>query len=233
VYLSQLVPQVKVEAIRDFGADVVIAGEDQDQAVAAARARSTSDGLLHVPPFDHPAIICGQGSIGVEIARQLPDVATVIVPLSGGGLLAGVGLALKALRPDVTVVGVSTAACPAMVESLSAGHPVYVEERRSLADSLGGGIGLDNKWTLPIVAKVADTVHVIDESLIADGLRHAFNSERIYIEGAAACGIGLLLRHPSCTFSFPIVVLITGDAMDIARAAAILSAKQPGDDGRA
>ena len=193
VCMSSLVPKNKVEAIRALGADVRIVGASQDEAQVEVDRLVAEDGLTLLPPFDHPHVIAGQGTLGVEIVEELPRVETLIVPLSGGGLIAGVALAAKTIRPSLRVLGVTMEFGAAMYESLKAGHPVPVEERPSLADALGGGIGLDNRYTFPLVRDLVDGVHLVSESQIGDGIRHAYWQEKQVIEGSGAAGIAALL----------------------------------------
>lgn len=134
VCLSSLVPANKIAAIEALGAEVDVGGADQDAAMERAIARACAEGMTLVPPFDHPAVIAGQGTIGLEIAEDLLPVGTVIAPLSGGGLIGGIAAALKPIDPRIRVVAIASERCPAMLESLKAGWPVMVEERSSLAD---------------------------------------------------------------------------------------------------
>src|SRR3546814_8728796 len=118
-------------------------------------------------PFDHPDVIAGQGTLGLEILEQAPDVGTVLIPLSGGGLFSGVALALKSARPGIVTVGVSMENGCAMHASLQAGKPVRVDEVSTLADSLGGGIGLDNRHTFDMVREFSDRTLLVNEVSIA------------------------------------------------------------------
>ncbi len=136
--------------------------------VEVARAVA-EDGMTEIPPFDHPAVVAGQGTLGLEIVADCPDVDTVLVPLSGGGLAAGVALAVKALRPDARVIGVTMENGAAMAASLRAGRPVEVAEIASLADSLGGGIGLGNRVTFALCRTLLDDVVLVSEGEIAAG----------------------------------------------------------------
>ncbi|MDK1483174.1 hydroxyectoine utilization dehydratase EutB, partial [Sinorhizobium sp. 6-117] len=147
ICMSRLVPENKVSEIRRLGAHVRIVGKSQDEAQQEVDRLVSEEGLVMVPPFDHPAVVAGQGTLGLEIVEQMPDVATVLVPLSGGGLAAGVAAAVKARRPKARVIGLTMERGAAMKASVQAGRPVQVEEEPSLADSLGGGIGLDNRVT--------------------------------------------------------------------------------------
>jgi threonine dehydratase len=215
VCLSELVPSNKVASVAAFGAETDVAGANQDAAFERAQARAKREELVFVDPFDDPWVIAGQGTIGVELAQDLGAPGTVIVPISGGGLASGVAVACKALSPPTRVVGVASERCPAMLRSLEAGRPVEVPEHPSLADSLGGGIGLDNRYTFGIVRDLVDEIHVVSESEIADALRFAFFNERVVVEGAAAAALAVLLRSRVGEFPSPIVVVLTGDNIDM------------------
>jgi threonine dehydratase len=193
VCMSSLVPANKVAAIRDSGAEVRIIGRSQDEAGREAERLVREEGMILVPPFDDPFIIAGQGTIGLELLEDQPDLDTVLVPLSGGGLIAGIAVALKAAAPGVRIVGISMKRGPAMHDSLKAGRPIAVEEGASLADSLGGGIGLDNRYTFRLVRDLVDDAILVDEDAIGRAMAHAYWQERQIIEGAAAVGIAALL----------------------------------------
>ncbi|NWC09354.1 hydroxyectoine utilization dehydratase EutB [Pseudomonas agarici] len=214
ICLSHLVPANKVQAIRDLGAEVCIVGQSQDDAQREAERIASEQGATLLPPFDHPAIIAGQGTLGLEILEQLPDVAQILVPLSGGGLFAGVALAIKSASPLIVTHGISMQRGAAMHASLAVGHPVAVEELPTLADSLGGGIGLDNRYTFSMTRDRCDHLHLLSEASIANAIRHAYREERLVVEGAAAVGIAALLDgliEPRG----PIVVVVSGRNVDI------------------
>ncbi|MCW5688979.1 MAG: hydroxyectoine utilization dehydratase EutB [Pseudolabrys sp.] len=222
VCMSALVPANKVEAIRALGAEVHIVGRSQDDAQIEVARLVDREGLAEVPPFDDLAVVAGQGTIGLEIVEDFTDVETVVIPLSGGGLAAGIAVAVKAARPNARVVGVSMARGAAMHESIKAGHPVAVEEVESLADSLGGGIGLDNRITFELCRDLlADTV-LLSEDEIAAGIRHAFAVENEVVEGAGAVGIGALLAG-KIRPQGPTVVIVSGRNIDPQRHAHIVS----------
>lgn len=192
VCLSRLVPDNKIQAIRSLGAEVRITGESQDEAMAEVARAVTDQGMTRIDPFDDAAVVAGQGAIGVEIARDCPDLDAVLVPLSGGGLAAGIAVALHQLRPQARIIGVSMDRGAAMAASLDAGHPVEVTETASLADSLGGGIGLDNRVTFAICQALLSDVILVTEDQIADAMRH-LNRIGHVVEGAAAVGHAALL----------------------------------------
>jgi threonine dehydratase len=213
VCLSRLVPANKVEAVRAMGAEVRIIGESQDDAMVEVARAVREEGLTDVPPFDAPSVVAGQGTLGLEILEDCPDVQTVLVPLSGGGLAAGVAAAIKAQRPNVRVIGLSMARGAAMAESLLAGHPVVVTEVASLADSLGGGIGLDNRVTFAMCRALLDDVILVSEDEIAEGMRHIFAVTGARVEGASAVGVGALLSGKINPHG-PVVALLTGANVD-------------------
>lgn len=209
VCLSRLVPENKIAAIRDLGAEVRIIGASQDEAMQEVVRAVQAEGLSEVPPFDHPAVIAGQGTLGLEIVADCPRVATLLVPLSGGGLAAGVALAAKALRPELRVIGISMRRGAAMAASLAAGHPVQVSELPTLADSLGGGIGLDNRISFDLCRALLDEVILLSEAEIAAGMRHIHAATGDPVEGAAAVGVAALLAGKIKPHG-PIVAILSG-----------------------
>lgn len=222
ICMSRLVPANKVDSIRALGADVRIIGDSQDEAEEEVVRLVREESLVQLPPFDHPDVIAGQGTCGLEILEDLPEVGTLLVPLSGGGLLAGIALAAKSASPDIRVIGVTMENGCAMHASLRAGHPVQVKEVPSLADSLGGGIGLDNRHTFRMVRNLVDETILVSEDEIADAIRHAYHEERLVVEGSAAVGIAALLsRRAACIGSTAVVV--SGQNIDMKAHARIVS----------
>ena len=215
ICMSKLVPANKVEAIRALGADVHISGSSQDEAEFEVARLVKDEGLTYLPPFDHADIIAGQGTVGLELLDDLPTLDTVLVPLSGGGLLAGVALALKSASKRIRVIGVTMERGCAMHASLAAGKPVQVEELETLADSLGGGIGLDNRYTFRMAQTLVDDTVLVSEEEIAAAIRHAYATEQIVVEGSGAVGIAALLAGriaaPGTT-----AVLVSGANIDMA-----------------
>lgn len=195
VCISRLVPANKVEALRQSGAELVIHGASQDEADLEARRLRDEQGLAYVPPFDDPLVIAGQGTCGLEILEEQPDIDLVFAGLSGGGLVAGLGLAVKTINPATEVIGVSMNQGAAMLESLAAGRPVQVVEAPSLADSLGGGIGLDNAWTFAMTQRYMDRGYRVDEVQIARAMLHFLREEKMLVEGAAAVGVAAVEQH--------------------------------------
>ncbi len=193
ICMSRLVPQNKIDGIRSLGAEVRITGASQDEAQIEVDRLVAEEGMTLIPPFDHRDIIAGQGTLGLEILDDVPDVETVLVQLSGGGLISGVAAAIAAKKPGVRVVGISMERGAAMAASLDAGHPVQVPELPTLADSLGGGIGLHNKYTYSIVRDLVDEVVLLNEGEIAAGIRHGYWQERQIVEGAGGVAMAALI----------------------------------------
>lgn len=214
ICMSALVPENKVAAIRDLGAEVRIVGKSQDDAQEEVERLVGEEGMTMIPPFDHPAVIAGQGTLGLEMLEDVPDLAEVLVPLSGGGLIAGIALAIKAQRPQVRVTGLSMERGAAMAVSLEAGRPTLTPERPTLADSLGGGIGLDNRHTFAMVRDLVDAVVTLDEGEIAEGIRHGYWREQEVVEGGGAVGMAALIAG-KVRPGGPTVVLVSGRNIDM------------------
>lgn len=216
ICMSRLVPQAKIDGIRALGAEVHIGGESQDEAQAESRRLAERDGLAEISPFDDPHVVAGQGTIGLEMMEARPDLDMVLVPLSGGGLAAGVALAVKAINPAVRVIGISMDRGAAMQASLMAGHPVQVTEVPSLADSLGGGIGMDNALTFDLCRSHLDAVILVTEEDIRDAMQALFFEDRIVAEGASVVGLAAALAGKLPEARGPIATIVTGRNLDMA-----------------
>jgi threonine dehydratase len=225
VCISERVPHNKVEALRKTGAELVVEGQGQDQAAEHAEALQRDRGLAMVHPFDDPLVIAGQGTIGLELLQALPDVESVLVPLSGGGLISGVALALKSASPDIGVVGVSMERSPVMYHSLQAGKPVQLPEEETLADSLLGGIGLDNVYTLDMVQTYVDDVVLVSEDEIAAAMGFLFWQHNLVTEGAGAVGVAALLSGKTPHVGHNVAVLISGGNVAASRFLEIVQEK--------
>ncbi|MEQ9326702.1 MAG: hydroxyectoine utilization dehydratase EutB [Rhodospirillales bacterium] len=215
ICMSSMVPQNKIDGIRAHGAEIVIHGKSQDEAEEAAERIVAEEGRVAVPPFDHAGVIAGQGTIGIELMETLPGLDAVIVPLSGGGLIAGIALAVKTISPATRIIGVTMDRGPAMYDSQQAGHPVAVEELPSLADALGGGIGMDNRYTFAMVRDLVDEMLLVSEREIADAMTHLYREERLVVEGSGAVGVAALLRGmPDCA-GRKVAVVVSGRNVDM------------------
>jgi len=193
VCMSTLVPEAKLAAIRALGAEARITGRSQDEAGLESARLAAKEGLAEIPPFDDAFVIAGQGTVGLELVEDRPDLACVLVPLSGGGLAAGVALAVKAASPATKVVGVSMDRGAAMHAALQAGRPVPVEEVPSLADSLGGGLGPANRLTFALCRSLLDDVLLVTEAEIYRAMQAHYWQDRLVTEGAAATPLAAIL----------------------------------------
>lgn len=227
ICMSKLVPGNKVEAIKSVGGNVKIVGDSQDQAQHEVDRLVREQGMTEIPPFDHFDVVAGQGTIGIELVEDYPDLDTVIVPLSGGGLIAGVALAIKTLAPNARVIGLSMERGAAMYESVRAGRPVEVEEHPSLADSLGGGIGLENRFTFTMVRDLVDDIRTVPESRIAEAMRHLYEREGWVAEGAGAIGLVPLLHDLDLPVGKRIVVVVSGKNVGMDLFARVMAGEVP------
>lgn len=182
----------KLRAIRGAGARAVVAGPSYDHAEREAARLEVEKGLTMVHPFDEPDVIEGQGTLGLEIVEQVPGVQEVIVPLSGGGLVAGVALALRSQAPGVRVVAVSAERAAVMHRSLLAGRPVEIPDEETLASALSGGIGLDNRFTFEIVRGATSEHVIVSEEAVRAAVARAFRELRLVVEGGGAVGLAAL-----------------------------------------
>jgi threonine dehydratase len=216
VCLSEHVPAYRAEMIRGMGAELAVKGSSQDEAEQHYHVITREQQLTQVEPFDDPLIIAGQGTIALEILQELPDTDLLMVQLSGGGLLGGIAMAAKSINPEIKVIGISIEQSPAMLESLKAGKPVLVEEKDTLADSLLGGIGIDNRYTLPLIDKYVDEHISVNEEQIKDGMFQIFQQHRLVAEGAAAVASGALLNGLVDVTGKKVVGILSGRTVDSA-----------------
>ena len=214
IYMSTMVPKYRKEAIEALGANVEIYGSNSDEADLHAREISKKENIPLIHPFDDEDVIAGQGTVGIEMLMDFPEVDTVIIPTSGGGLIGGIALALKLQKPDIKVIAVSMERGPSMYESLKQGKPVDVEELETLADCLGGSIGLENKFTFDIVKNSVDDFVLVSEEKIAEGIRLNFNEHRLVTEGAAATSVMVAKDNLSRYLGRNVICLICGGNID-------------------
>jgi threonine dehydratase len=215
ICISNRVPKAKIDAIKRWGAQIEIVGQSQDEAGVYCQKLHKEHGLTVIKPFDDPYVIAGQGTIGLELLEDLPELSSVIVPLSGGGLLAGIGLSLKMNNPIIDVYGVSMERSPVMYESLRVGKPIELQEQQTLADSLLGGIGVDNKYTFGLVQKYMDKALLVSEESIAKAMAFMLINHSMVIEGAAATGIAALAEKIEIKHGSTCAIIISGQNIDL------------------
>ena len=194
IFLSHLVPENKRQNVIKNGGEIKIIGKDYDESLEHCLEFVNERKMKLVHPFDDPTIVCGAGTIGVEILEETKnDIDCVLVPVSGGGMLAGVATAIKSCKPNIKIIGVSMENGASMYNSIKMGKPVNVPEEETIADALGGNIGLENKWTFPIVKKLVDSIITVSEESIELAIKLIFDTEGYEVEGAGAVGIAAIM----------------------------------------
>ena len=211
VVMPRTAALAKQLATRGYGAEVVLVEGGLAEAIEHARVLAEEQGWLFVPPFDAPEVVAGQGTIGLELLEELPELTTVLVPAGGGGLLAGVAVAVKTKRPDVRLVGVQTAAMPGLLASRSAGAPVAVRRTRTMAD--GVAVVGPSPLTYALVERYVDELIEVPEADIASAVVFLLERARLIVEGAGALGVAAL-RAGLVRPDGPTVALISGGNID-------------------
>lgn len=191
IVMPERAPLTKIVATRRLGAEVVLQGQSFDDAVAHARKLQAEHGYTYIHAFDHTNVIAGQGTIGLELAEARPDLKLLVVPIGGGGLIGGIAIALKALLPDVRIVGVQAAGCAPVPDSLAEGQPITAAHAQTIADGIA--VKRPGDLTLPIISALVDEVVTVDEEEIVMAIAHVLQNSRLVIEGAGAAGVAALM----------------------------------------
>jgi threonine dehydratase len=213
VVMPENTPLAKVQATRGYGARVILQGTVFDEALEEARRLESSGGLLYVPPFDDPLIMAGQGSVGLEIVEDLPDVETVLVPIGGGGLISGVATAIKSLRPDAQVIGVEAGAAAAALASRRQGRIVTLSGAHSLADGIA--VKRLGEQTFPVIEALVDELVAVSEEQIAQAIVSLMEKARLVVEGAGAVGLAALQHAARPLARGRTVCLLSGGNIDV------------------
>ena len=218
IVMPQSTPAVKVERTRGFGAEVVLAGETFDEARETAVAMAARDGLVFVPAFDDALVIAGQGTIGIEMLRAQPALDVLVVPVGGGGLIAGVATAARHLKPQIEVVGVQTMRFPAMVNAIKGTrHP---QGTSTIAE--GVAVGRPGRLTQRLVRERVDDLMLVDEGDIEHAIVMLLEVEKTLVEGAGATGLAALLREPARFAGRNVALVLSGGNIDPLLLAAIV-----------
>ncbi len=208
IVMPTTVPAVKVEGARRYGAEVLFEGTTTLHRKARAEAEAAERGLTMVPPFDHPWIIAGQGTTGLEICEQLPDVSTVYVQVGGGGLISGIAAAVKGINPGVRVIGVEPKGAPKMSTSLAAGRPVTLPSTSSVADGLLAV--RPGEITFTHVQALVDEVVTIEDGATLDALRWLFRDAKVVVEPSGAITVAAALARAGSPKTGPTVAVLSG-----------------------
>jgi threonine dehydratase len=211
VFMPERAAIPKVGATRGYGAQVHLVGETIEGSIAAATEFAERTGAVFVHPFDHPDVIAGQGTVGLEVLEQVPDVRTVLVCTGGGGLLGGIAAAVKGQRPDVAVVGVQAEGAAAWPASLAAGAPRPLASMRTIADGIA--VGRPGDVTFPQVAALVDEMVTVGEDALSRALLHCLERAKLLVEPAGAAAVAALLEHPK-RFATPAVAVLSGGNVD-------------------
>ncbi|MFF4716789.1 threonine ammonia-lyase [Streptomyces eurythermus] len=211
VFMPQGAPLPKVSATRDYGAEVRLHGQVVDETLAAAEEYAARTGAVFIHPFDHPDVIAGQGTVGLEILEQCPEVRTIVVGMGGGGLAAGIAVAVKALRPDVRIVGVQAEGAACYPPSLAAGHPVSLRNPATMADGIR--VGRPGAVPFGIVGELVDEVRTVSEDELSAALLLCLERAKLVVEPAGASPVAALLAAPE-SFGGPVVAVLSGGNVD-------------------
>jgi len=213
ICMPEFTPLVKVSATRAWGAEVILHGSNFDESLEEARRQQQAEGLTFIHSFDDPAVIAGQGTIGLELLEQVPDLQAIVVPVGGGGLIAGIGCAIKQSRPRVRVVGVQTAALPSMKAALEAGRPVLLEPARSIADGIA--VRQAGSLTVELAKRYVDDLVLVDDEEIAMSILRLLETQKVLAEGAGAAAVAALLHRKAHLQSKKVAVIVGGGNIDV------------------
>ena len=212
VVVPEPTPKVKIDGIKKYGADLVVFGDNYDAAERKAKEVALEDGCTYISPYNDEGIISGHGTIGLEILEALPDVDVVMVPLGGGGLLSGISVAVKSVKPDVKVIGVQSKASPVMYESLKAGRIVAVEKAgNSVAEGLSGNVG---PITFGIIQKYVDRVVLVEEETLRHAVYLLWVHDHQVVEGSGAAAVAPVIENKPLFKGKRVVSVVTGGNID-------------------
>lgn len=220
IYMPESTPPQKVFSTRDYGAEVILEGKNFDEACTAALKQAEVSGALFVHPFNDPLVMAGQGTIGLEILEELPDLANILVPIGGGGLIAGIARAIKETHPHVRIIGVESAAAPSMQLALQKGHVLTVPIRASLADGIA--VKTAGSATFPVIRELVDEVVLVEEEEIAQAIVALLERNKLMVEGAGAVGLAALLNGRVKRLSGKTVALLSGGNIDVKTIAVVV-----------
>jgi threonine dehydratase len=206
-------PLVKVTATRGFGAEVVLHGANYDEACEEATRLCAAQGMTFIHPFDDASVMAGQGTIGLELLEQVPQLEAVVVPIGGGGLIGGIACAIKESRPDIRIVGVQTSRLPSMLAARAEGHPVTVEPSMTIADGIA--VRRAGDVTFPVVEKYVDEIVTVDEDEIASAILVLLEREKTLAEGAGATALAALLQKKTTLVGAHTAVMVCGGNIDV------------------
>lgn len=213
ICMPEYTPLVKVTATRAWGAEVILHGANFDEALEEARRRSHAEGLIFLHAFDDPAVIAGQGTIGLELLEQIPDLDAVVVPVGGGGLIGGVACAVREMRPEVRIVGIQPQALPSMEAALLQRRPVMLPAAATIADGIA--VRQVGELTLELAWKYVEEVVTVDDEEVARAILRLLEKQKMLAEGAGAVGVAALLHGKTTLRDRKVAVVISGGNIDV------------------
>jgi threonine dehydratase len=213
IVMPIMTPLVKVNATKGYGAHVVLHGDGYDEAYEEACRLAEREELTFIHPFDDPAVISGQGTIGLELLEQVPDLEAVAVPIGGGGLISGIACAVKETKPGVRVIGVQAARMPSMLEAMKSHHPTTIASNPTIADGIA--VRRSGERTLRLIEKYVDDVVAVEEEEIASGILTLLEKEKMLAEGAGAAAVAALIHHKAKLKNKKTVALVCGGNIDV------------------
>ena len=208
-------PKIKVEGIRQYGAELIQYGGTYPESERKAKEIAQTEGLIYISPYNDEFIVAGHGTVGLEILRDLPTADAVVVPVGGGGLISGVGIATKSLKPNTLVIGVQSAAIPIMFESVKSGQIVkpHRHEAKTIAEGLSGGVE-KGSITFDIVRKHVDEIFLVREESIRHAVYVLWENEKQVVEGSGATSVALLFENKDLFVGKTVALVITGGNID-------------------
>ena len=213
VYMPEITPPQKVQATRDYGAEVILTGRNFDEACSAAIAAQHESGALFVHPFDDELVMAGQGTIALEILEELSDVRNIIIPVGGGGLIAGMASALRERAPHVRIIGVESTAAPSMSASFAAGKPTEQPVHVTLADGIA--VKLPGTRTVPVICALVDEIIQVEEEDIALAIVSLLEKTKMLVEGAGAVTLAAVLNRRVPNLEGKTICLLSGGNIDV------------------
>ena len=206
-------PLVKVTATRNFGAEIVLHGANYDEACDEATRICTAEGMTFIHPFDDPLVMAGQGTIGLELLEQVPELQAVVVPIGGGGLIGGIACAMKESRPDIRIIGVQTSRLPSMAAAVAQHHPVTLDSATTIADGIA--VRRAGEVTFPVIERYVDEIVTVDEDEIASAILVLLEREKTLAEGAGATALAALIQKKTTLKSEHTAVIVSAGNIDV------------------
>ncbi len=214
IIVPETTPKAKVDKIRFYGAEALLMGKDYDEAHAKGMTYIQENGMTYIDAYyDDPKIYGGQGTIALEILKQRPETDTIVVPIGGGGLITGIAVAAKAIKPNIRIIGVQTEACPAMIRAFEDGvfYEEYPTTGETICDALVGGVG---KLSYEMLKNYVTDIIEVKEETIRRAVRHMIKEEKFIVEGASACTVAAVMDEPERVGGTNVALVISGGNID-------------------